>query len=162
FTATRKAELKRLGFADYQQNVPALVVPVYGVRGEIVTYQIRPDTPRIIKGKNGKPSKALKYDTVADSRIRLDVPPTIRGQLGNPSVPLFITEGARKADSAVSKGLCCVALLGVWNWRGTNDDGGKVALEDWESVALNGRKVYIAFDSDVTEKRSVHLALKRF
>ncbi len=35
---------------------------------------------------------------------------------------LFITEGARKADAAVSKSLCCVDLLGVWNWRRRSDD----------------------------------------
>ena len=52
----------------------------------------------------------------------------------------------RKADALVSIGLCCVALLGVWNFRGTNDAGGKVALADWESVALNGRGFEDRFD----------------
>src|SRR5262249_26884983 len=79
----------------------------------------------------------------------------------DPKRPLFITEGGRKADSAVSLGLCCVAILGVWNWRATNDDDGKVALADWDSVALNGRDVYIVFDSDVVQKKEVSNALKR-
>ena len=76
-------------------------------------------------------------------------------------MPLFITEGARKADAAVSQGACCVALLGVWNFRGTNEYGGKVALPDWESVALNGRDVHVVFDSDVMLKVGVHAALAR-
>lgn len=152
---TTKADARRLGFADAQCNVPALLIPVWGVDGEIATYQLRPDTPRV---KDGKP---LKYETPAGSRMALDVPRGIRGLLGDPAVPLVITEGARKADSAVSHGLCCVALLGVWNWRGRNEHDGKVALPDWESVALNGRKVRIAFDSDVMEKRGVYAALFR-
>src|SRR5260370_1903665 len=91
----------------------------------------------------------------------IDVPPMVRPKLGNSAVPLFVTEGARKADSAVSKDLCCIALVGVWKWRGTNEHGGKVALPEWESIALNGRNVYIVFDSDVTLKPQVHAALAR-
>src|SRR5260370_33460840 len=91
----------------------------------------------------------------------IDVPPMVRPKLGNSAVPLFVTEGARKADSAVSKDLCCIALLGVWNWRGTNEHGGKVALPERESIALNGRNVYIVFDSDVPLKPQVPAALAR-
>ncbi|HSK83215.1 MAG TPA: hypothetical protein VK902_07380 [Rubrobacter sp.] len=47
------------------------------------------------------------------------------------------------------------------NWRGANEKGGKVALPDWEHIALNGRKVYVAFDSDVMLKPQVHKALRR-
>jgi hypothetical protein len=155
-SVTAKADLKRLGFSDYQCNVPTLLVPVYGVEGEIATYQARPDQPRI--GKQGKP---LKYETPKGSRMAVDVPPRVRPQVGDSSVPLWITEGARKADAGVSAGLCTIALLGVWNWRGTNEAGGKTALADWESIALNGREVYLVFDSDAMEKRPVHQALGR-
>jgi hypothetical protein len=151
-----KAEMKRLGFADSQCRVPALLIPIFGVTGEIVNYQSRPDEPRV--SKQGKP---IKYETVAGSKMALDVPPAARGKLGNPSIPLFITEGVRKADSAVSRGLCCIDVLGVWNWRGSNEDNGKVVLPDWEYVALNGRKTYVCFDSDVMTKREVHQALVR-
>jgi len=144
-----------LGFASAQARVPALLVPVWGVSGDIVTYQLRPDNPRIV---NGKP---IKYETPKGSRMALDVPPGVRGQMGNPAVPLAVTEGVRKDDSAVSHDVCCIAVLGVWNWRGRNDDGGTTALADWESIALNGRTVFIAFDSDVMTKPEVALALRR-
>jgi hypothetical protein len=156
-SATSKAELKRLGFSDFQCRVPALLVPVFSVFGEVATYQIRPDDPRIDKKKG----KALKYETVAGARMVIDVPPTARAKIGDPSVPLFVTEGVRKADSAVSRGLCCIDVLGVWNWRGTNADGGKTALGDWEAIALKERKVYLAFDSDYLEKMAVRQALTR-
>jgi hypothetical protein len=73
----------------------------------------------------------------------------------------MVTEGARKADSAASAGLCCIAIAGVWNWRGSNDNGGTVALPDWEHIALNDRTVYLTFDSDVTAKPPVQHALAR-
>jgi hypothetical protein len=92
----------------------------------------------------------------------LDIHPFAREKLGNPSIPLFITEGLKKSDSLVSRGLCAVTLLGVWSWRGTNEHGGKVALYEWEYVALNnGRRVYIVFDSDVMLQPGVHEALRR-
>jgi len=151
-----RAELGRLGFGEKQCRVPALLVPIYGVSGKIVLYQARPDEPRI--NERGKP---VKYETPGGSRMALDVPPRVRPMLGDPRRPLFITEGVRKADAAASRGLACIALLGVWNWRGTNDVGGKVALPDWDSVALNDRDVYVVFDSDVTTKHEVQQALRR-
>lgn len=151
-----KAELARLGFGRNQCQVPALLIPVFNVHGDLATYQARPDTPRV---QDGKP---LKYETPSGSRMVLDVPRSIKDKLRDPTIPLFLTEGARKADSAVSRGLCCIALLGVWNWRGTNQLGGKTALPDFESIALNGRDVYLAFDSDVVTKPAVRQALDRF
>jgi hypothetical protein len=155
-TVASKAELERLGFGRSQRNVPALLTPIYGPTGDIVLYQSRPDSPRI--GKRGKP---VKYETPTGASMVLDVHPFCRETVVDPGVPLFVTEGVKKGDALVSRGLCAVALIGVWNWRGTNEHGGKMALAEWEYVALNGRKVYIVFDSDVMEKREVHAALSR-
>jgi len=154
-SVTKKSQLLDLGFGKSQTLVPALLIPVWGVSGEIVLYQARPDTPRI---KNAKP---VKYETQLKARMALDVPPTVRKELLDPGKPLFVTEGIRKADAAASIGLVCIDLIGVWNWRGTNEWGGKAALPDWESVALNGRVVYIVFDSDAMSKPSVHASLTR-
>ena len=155
-TIEKKVELKTLGFADRQCNPPGLLIPIYSPTGEIVNYQFRPDQPRI--GKNGK---SVKYETPSGSRMVLDVHPFARERLGNPAVPLFITEGIKKGDSLVSRSLCAVALLGVWAWRGRNDDGGLTALAEWDYVALNNREVYIVFDSDVMLKPQVHKAMVR-
>jgi Domain of unknown function (DUF3854) len=155
-TIEKKVELKTLGFADRQCNPPGLLIPIYAPSGEIVNYQFRPDQPRI--GKNGR---AIKYETPSGSRMVLDVHPFARLMLGNPTVPLFITEGIKKGDALVSRKLCAVALLGVWNWRGRNGDGGLTALAEWDYVALNDREVYIVFDSDVMLKPEVHKAMVR-
>ena len=155
-TVETKAELKRLGFSDQQCTVPGLLIPVYSPTGDIATYQYRADQPRV-----GKDGKTIKYETPKGSRMVLDVHPSVQERIGDPSVPLFITEGAKKGDSLVSRGLCAVALLGVWNWRGTNGRGGKTVLPEWDYAALNGREVYIVFDSDVMLKPEVHAAMAR-
>lgn len=154
-SVTTRAELIGLGFSERQARVPALLIPVWSVHGEIALYQVRPDEPRIAGGK------PVKYETPRGARMVLDVPPSVRAKLRDPRVPLVITEAPRKADSAASLGLCCVALLGVWNWRGTNELGGKTALADWEAIALKGRAALIAFDSDVMTKPAVAEALER-
>lgn len=151
YTADTKAQLRELGFPASQLIVPTMVVPVYNVLGELATYQHRPDRPRL--NKDGKP---IKYETRGRSKLFIDVPRRAHPWLRERQRPLLITEGSRKADAAVSKGLCCVALLGVWNWR--DADG---MLPDWENIALKGRKVYIVFDSDVMEKEAVYAALLR-
>jgi Domain of unknown function (DUF3854) len=154
-TVETKTELKRRGFADSQCNPPGLLIPIYSLTGEITNYLFRPDQPRI---KDGRP---VKYETPRGSRMALDVHPFARQKLGDPSVPLFVTEGVKKGDALVSRALCAISLLGVWNWRATNEHGGKVALPEWERVALNGRAVYIVFDSDAMLKPQVHAALAR-
>ena len=129
-----KAELGRLDFGRAQRQVPGLLIPVHSVFGEVPHHQYRPDTPR---EKRGRP---VKYETPFKTRMVLDVHPANREGLGDPAIPLWITEGIRKGDAATTAGLCAIALQGVWNWRGSNDKGGKTALADWEMVALKGRE----------------------
>jgi hypothetical protein len=162
-SAVKKSDLERLRFGRTQQIVPALIIPIWSVHGSVESYQLRPDEPRL-----NKTGKARKYEMKAGCNMLLDFHPCLTrlreggkvALIADPTVPLFITEGIPKADAAISIGLSCGALLGVWNWRGSNQAGGKTALPDWEHVALN-RTVYIAFDSDAMEKRQVYGALAR-
>jgi putative DNA primase/helicase len=71
-----------------------------------------------------------------------ELPPLIR----DANVPLVVTEGARKADSAVSRGLCAVALVGVSGWH---------HAPGWDDFRIAGRAIFITFDSDVMTKRPV-------
>lgn len=168
WTARDAAELRTLGFAPQQCRLPALVLPIWTLDGNDGLCMIRPDAPRSLDQKKKPrlpdgtyPQRILKYEFPRGAAMRLDCPPTCRPQVGDPAVPLWITEGQKKADSLTSHGLCAIALLGVWNWRGKNDLGGLTALVDWEHVALKGRDVRVVFDSDVMRKPEVRQALKR-
>src|SRR5258708_24630896 len=105
-TADTKRRVESAGFKWYQCRVPGLLIPVHDTSGAVALYQYRPDSPRV--NPKGKP---VKYETPGGSRMVMDVPPRVSGQLADPRVPLWVTEGIRKADAAVSAGLCCVALL---------------------------------------------------
>jgi hypothetical protein len=151
-------ELKRLGFSRPQAMLrPWLLVPVISLDGQPVLYQLRPDTPHI--DAKGRP---VKYETPKGQAMRLDFATGQREMIGNPAIPLWVTEGIKKVDALRTHGVCAIGLLGVWTWRGRNDLGGTLALADWEEVVLNGRDVYIVFDSDVTTKIAVQQALNRF
>src|SRR5688500_2290281 len=97
-------DLAALGFASHQRSVPGLLIPSFNVRGEASTPDYRPDAPRV-----NKDAKAVKYERPKGSQLSLDVPQAVRSQLGDPSKALYITEGIRKADAAVSAGLLCIA-----------------------------------------------------
>lgn len=161
FTATSPSEVPEVFNKVQRKLVPSLVIPVYGVddTDEPVTYELRPDTPRT-DNRGGKP-KVRKYEYPSGARKVLDVPRSVRPALADPKVPLWITEGARKADAAATRSMACVSVAGVWGFRTTNGHGGKVELPDLDKIALNGRDVRVAFDSDVMDKDAVRQAVCR-
>lgn len=81
--------------------------------------------------------------------------------MADPGIPIWLTEGVKKGDALASYGLCTLALLGVWGFKGKNALGGTTVLADVDAVAWNGRSVFIVFDSDVMTKPQVHKALDR-
>jgi len=165
-SVTQPAELRKLGFSPEQaKQVPGLLLPLHSTDGQSPVHIYRPDNPRVFEDKRRRdedgqhPNKVVKYEMPKGARMRLDCPPRCKPQLGDPRIPLWITEGQKKADALASAGLCSLAMLGVWNFIGTNEQGGKVWLSDWTDVALNGRSVRIVFDSDVMVNPAVRTAL---
>jgi hypothetical protein len=164
-TITDRADLPALGFKPAQCRVPGLLLPMWPPDADhpaLVLHVYRPDAPRSFdetaKGRlpdGTYPQRVVKYEAPQGAAMRLDCPPTCRGALGDPAVPLWITEGQKKADALASHGFCALALLGVWNWRGRKGLGGLTAPADWEAVALKGRDVRVVFDSDVMRKPEV-------
>ncbi|MFC1869784.1 DUF3854 domain-containing protein [Chloroflexota bacterium] len=150
-----KADLKKVGFTPAQQRSPGILIPLWSVDGKEAGCQFRPDRPRT----NGR-GKPVKYESPTGSSNRLDCPPRSQKAIGNPQVPLWITEGSKKADALASKGACAVSVTGVWGFKGKNQFGGITFLADWDYVALKGRTVYLAFDSDIVTKEPVRKALE--
>ncbi len=150
-----KSELDKLGFTPAQQRAPGILIPFWSVDGKEAGCQFRPDHPR-----TSSRDKAVKYESPAGSSNRLDCPPRCQRTVGDPKTPLWITEGSKKADALASKGACAISVTGVWGFKGKNEFGGITFLTDWDYIALKGRTVYLAFDSDIVTKEPVRKALE--
>lgn len=151
-----KKRLADLGFSSAQQRAPGILFPLHAPDGSPAGYQYRPDHPRM--NTNGK---LLKYETPTGGNIRLDVPPRCRPGLADPSIDLWFTEGIKKGDALATHSLCATVLLGVWGFKGKNPMGGITVLADFDSIALKGRRIIIAYDSDVSTKPEVKQAMER-
>lgn len=76
--------------------------------------------------------------------------------LDHPEIPVVITEGAKKAGSLLSFGYAAIALPGIsGGYRQPKDEAGnrdrsqrRVLLPHLRPFAVNGRKIYFAFDRD--------------
>ena len=131
-TVTDPAELRQLGFAPGQCRVPGLLLPLHTTDGRNGLNVYRPDNPRVIEEKDKRrnpdstrPCKVIKYEMPKGAGVRLDCPLPCLPKLANPRVPLWLTEGQKKADSLASVGLCncplgCVEFQRAQSRRGHN------------------------------------------
>ena len=159
---TTRDILKRLGFPGWavaeDYYFPGLLIPMYSPSGEKTAGQFKPKNA--VANREGK---RLRYASIKGG-ARLDVHPRwtigagdrVVPPIKDATVPLWITEGVKKGDALTSRGVCTIALAGVYNWRSTLG-----ALGDWEDVALKGREVTICFDADTITKPAVQGAMKR-
>jgi len=147
YTARRRAEVPKI-FKGYQRK-PGLVVPMFSPDGETVGYQLRPDKPR----RNGP-----KYETPGGISPVVDVHPRMLEEVRHGAAPLLITEGAKTGDAPTSRGIPTVVLAGVWMWcvPGARPYRLKPCFDH---VRLEGREVFVAFDSDCMSKAGVQDAL---
>ncbi len=155
-TADTKALLTNIGFPNPKFSGGGLAFPFFGLMSERPEWaQIRPDSPRI----DAKGDKLRKYEVPFGQKIGIYAIPSIRDALGDPEVPLWITEGIKKALAGCSHGLCCIALLGVTLHVGKNSRQAVADLADWGAITWKGpngpRTVYIAFDSDMNVNPNV-------
>ena len=161
-----REQLRALGFPGWATRepyfYPGLLLPMYTPTGTRLPGQWKPFSA--IPGPDGK---RMRYAS-AKSPSRLDVHPRWSRDpdpdgrearlpaIQDVDVPLWITEGLKKADSLTSRGICTIALAGVFNWRNTH-----ATLGDWEDVRLKGREVTVCFDADATTKPAVQKAMAR-
>jgi len=146
-TVRNRAELPP-EFKPYQRR-RGLLVPMHSPDGETVGYQLRPDKPR-----KGGP----KYETPSGVSPVVDVHPRMLEQGRHGDGPLLITEGAKSGDAATSRGTCTVVLAGVWMWCVPKVKPYRLK-PCFDHVRLEGREVFVAFDSDCMSKAGVQDAL---
>jgi hypothetical protein len=152
FTATDANLLKLHGYTKAQALTPALVIPLWDFKGNHDGVAIRHTVERF----DSPTGKKIKYDLPKSAAPTLDVSPLTRDLILDATKPLLITEGAKKADSAASRGLCAINLNGVWGFKSKD-----APLPDWQEIPLRGRFVFIAYDSDINEKWGVEAATRR-
>lgn len=166
-TITSEGDLVQYGFSPAQRRVPGLLIPLHTTDGKVGLHVYRPDNPRTYENRGKRdsdglrPVKVLKYEIPKNTGVRVDCPSSCMKKLKNPSIPLYITEGQKKADSLATAGACTIDLLGVWNFKGRNEFGATTILADFDFVAWENRSVRIVFDSDVMYKPSVRQAMER-
>ena len=158
FTAYTMEQVAQLGFSGDQRRVPALILPMFGPNEHYpVRYQLKADNPRT---SNGKPRK---YEWPYAVAPVLACPPVqdVQDALLNPRGVLFITEGLKKAAAAVSNGIPCLSLNGVWNWKAKDSRGLKTTIGELDTISWQDRAVYLCFDNDVMTKDGVYWSLIR-
>ncbi len=122
-------------------------------------YVFRPDDP-------DPDNPGLKYEATCKKLGGpgnvLYVHPGTRHLIGYTSVPVVFVEGIKKALALVTAAraagveVLVVAISGVWNWL----SGGK-PIPDMFDIPVEGREVYIGFDSDVFSNPDVSDAARR-
>src|SRR5919107_279005 len=147
YPARRRSEAPE-AFKDYQRK-PGLVVPMFSPDGETVGYQLRPDRPR-----KGGP----KYESPGGISPIVDVHPRMLEEVRQGDGPLLITEGAKTGDAATSRGIPTVVLAGVWMWCLPKVKPYRLK-SCFGHIRLEGREVFVAFDSDCMSKAGVQDAL---
>ena len=147
------------GFSKRQRRrASGILFSVPRPNGEM-SYNFRPDEPDPANPghKYEQPCKALG----APGNV-LGVPTGLRHLIDDISVPVIFVEGTKKMLSILSAArragavVLVVAISGVWNWL---SDGKPIA--DMLDIPVEGRQVYIGFDSDVFRNPDVSDAAKR-
>lgn len=76
--------------------------------------------------------------------------------LADKEVPLFITEGEKKADCGGKYGLAVIGLGGVWSFKSKSRN--LSLLKELAAIDWSGRRVYIVYDSDAVFNRNILMA----
>jgi hypothetical protein len=150
-----------------------LAFPYFDAAGGPMTFAAGDGTPRpFVRLKPSVPradtknkDRRIKYESPAAAPCRAYFPPGTRAALADPTVALLITEGEKKSLCADQHGFPCVGLGGVWAWQKKRDRdadgkgiGPRELIPDLDGIAWPGRKVFITFDSDLTDKPDVQWA----
>ena len=143
FSARRGKDVPQDG--GWLPKKPGLVFPVHTLDGEIF-HRLRPDNP----------GRLPKYLQPKGHPNRLDVHPRQHERIKRPGGMRYVTEGEKKVDAGVSRGLLVVGQSGVWN--GQKD---KQLIPDWDILPLAGEDYSICFDSDIETNEHVQGAAER-
>ena len=145
FTARRGRDVPQDG--GKLPKKPGLVFPVHPLDGGLF-HRLRPDNPGLWS----------KYVQPKGHPNRLDVHPSQHEAVKQPGGFRYVTEGEKKVDAGVSRGLLMVGQSGVFNGQ---RDKGAALIDDWHHLPLAGEDYAICYDSDIETNEQVQLAADR-
>ncbi len=87
-----------------------------------------------------------KYIQRKGTSNHLYIPCAVTSIIKDASIPLYITEGEKKALKASQDGLYSVAIGGLWSWSDGSEE--KNLVSDFALIEWQGRTVYIVPDND--------------
>jgi hypothetical protein len=124
---------------------PGIVFPVHTLDGGTF-YRLRLNNP----------GRLSRYMQPKGHPNRLDVHPRQHERIKWAGGMRYVTEGEKKVDAGVSRGLLMVGLSGVWNGQKDNE-----LIPDWYLLPLEGERYSITFDSDIAFNPNVQMAADR-
>jgi predicted P-loop ATPase len=159
-------------------NYAGVLIPYFQPGSDRVReFRLRRDHPELEYDSAGNLKERNKYlSPPGRSNMLYIMPGTASTILQDPTVPIVISEGEFKAIALCRAAehrapntprFLPIGLPGVYNWRGTigraaGPDGSRTDVKgpipDLDWITWSGRKVVIAYDSDVVAKESVRLA----
>ena len=134
----------------------------------------KPTTGQIYDKQKGKPAKYLSPAKKESHPIFLDVPRHIWDKvasryrvkvgdyqgnfwqwvLSTPSIPIYITEGEKKAGSLLTAGYAAISIPGVWMGTRRKLAGKHSLVPDLALFDIPGRQVHIIFDHETDFKKA--------
>ena len=158
WTITHGHQLPR-GFSKRQRNRGGGILFMGHRPNGKTFYVFRPD-------ETDPDNPGLKYEATCKKLGGpgnvLYVHPSQRHLIDDTSVPVIFVEGIKKALSIIGAAgasgaaVLVIAISGVWNWL---SDGKPIS--DMFDISVEGREVYICFDSDVFSNPDVSNAARR-
>lgn len=148
------------GFSERQRRrAPGILFSITRLDGS-AAYSFRPEDP---DPKNPGHKYEQECKALGGPGNVLGVPARSRHLIASTSVPVVFVEGVKKmlaVESAARRAgavVLVVCVSGVWNWL---SDGKPIA--DLLAIPVEGREVYIGFDSDVFRNPDVGDAARAF
>lgn len=148
--------------ADWCQA--ATLIPYFELSGKRRrdVYRLRLLEPPPAGAFGARATTWTRYTQPKGSPMAVYLPPLVpwSAVAADTSLPVWLTEGEKKAAAACKQGLRCLGLGGVWSF-GASSRGGADLLPELTAFEWRGRQVYICFDSDVMVKPEVAKAVAR-
>lgn len=150
--------LRHKGPGKTKKCAPAIVFPFTGLDGKNGYHRVKWDRPpeKVDRKSGGK--KKEKYASPCELPNQPYFPPGIAAKIESAEQELILTEGEKKALKATQEGFPTIGLTGVWAWKPKDREQ---LLPELEQIIWKGRRVFIAFDSDRTEKADIQKAEAR-